>query len=504
MVQVLYPDENKNGGGDGKFHLRETACGKDFDFQLKRNRVKVLPADVDWQKLLTEDEKLQLFRRILKEYRIRSQGDDGLKLAALGITETGDIYIATNTERLSSPYFRQCAELNVVTCLTQNEVYKQLRHNSDKPSDPRLTALYMIAGWDNEKELRRPICPCGNCTDMLSHVMTPGAPLYVMPLNEAPSTPMNSTAKNIQDIQPGHAWKTTIEVLNTQREVTLSGAPANEQRAGFRELLHKGVKMPEEQAKELADRLLGQTGGRAHNIGELVGFLLNPVQVADMPRAMMQEAGLAIRTMLKSAENALLQRQSVPELDATADGDRVHLAALNRFMVNEIQRGFADRLREIQKRAGGTPMGEEAFKTAVNEKIGTIRCVVLQMDDGTFRFAVEARSKLDNAAPSAEMSALASASQTLGTRGVRDAWVMEMTPKDIARGNMHTSTKEGAERLIKRRSRGAKDDVQFHFIPFNPGTSTDDGKIAAITMDIDGKKLFPSLFLGSKQAAAMR
>ena len=504
MAKVIHPDESKNGGGDGKFHLVGTASGVAFDFELKRNRVKVSPKSPDWQAALTEDEKLKIFRQILKDYRIRSMGDDGMKLAAIGITEDGDISIATNTERLSSPYFRQCAELNMVTSLTQNEVYKQLRKGATEPQEPKLKALYLLGGQDGEG-IKRPLCQCGNCTDMLSHVMEPNAPVYLLPLKAAPDATIDTAAPTIMHVEAGHVWKTTIETLNAHREINLSGAAANAQRSGFRQLL-KQTKLPEEQARELNAKLTGAAndhGASIHSVTDLVSYLLQPQHLIELPKDLAVEAQHALSAMLKSAENALTQRHSVAALDAGVENGELHLATLNRFMVGQIQGCFADRLRALQARDGLAHASNSEVEALITEKVGAIRCVVLQLDDGTFRYALESRSKLDNATPSAEMSALAGAANKLGTQGVREVWAMEMAPKDIQKGLMHTSSKEGTERLLKRRTTTGKD-VKFHFIPFNAGTQTDDRKIAALTTDVQARELFPSFFLGSKQAGAMR
>lgn len=500
MAKLITP--HHRGGGDGQFHLNGTSCGIDYTFELRRNRVKVTPKEPNWNQTLTEQEKLQLFRAVLDDYRLRAIGDSGFKLAAIGITDDNDIYIATNTERLSSPYFRQCAELNMVTAVTQNQVYKQLRSGTEKPTAPHLKALYLLGGKDGGG-VERPLCPCGNCTDMLSHVMEPNAPIYLFPMKmNGKKDVVNDTAESVADVAPGEIWKTNTGSLNAYREIPLKSTVAEAQRAGFRQLIRQ-TKLPSEKAKVLADKMLSAAnddGGKLTNVQGLIGYLLDPKHLLSMPKDLMLEAQHAVDVMLKSAENALLQRTSVPELDVAFTNNRPSLTALNSFMVEKIQGTFADRVRGMK----GEQLDPETLKNLVNEKVGAIRCVVIRLEDGTFRYAVEARTKLDNASPCAEMSALANASDRLGTTGVRDVWAMEMCPEDIVHGMMHTSTKEGAERLYKRRPQVGSNELQFHFIPFNSGRFVDDRKVRDMITDVPASKLFPSLFEGTQQSSVSR
>lgn len=495
MAEVIYPGWRENGGGDGNFHLRDTSLGKDFDFQLRRNRVKVSPNG--WQKL-NEQEKIQIFKAILEDYRMRSVGDDGMKIAALGVTSEGDIYIATNTERLSSPYFRQCAELNMVTAATQSEMYEQRKQGNPEPYEPKFSEFYMVGGVDARPK-SHPICPCGNCTDMLRHVMEPGAPMYMLSLKSDVADRVDDTSATVSDVEPGKTWKTDIAALDIYHEVALKKDAAGAQHIGFSAMLRRGSKLAEEERQQLIQTLSPDAKPEMslHSITELLGYLGDPMKLAALPAEMVQQAKDALGATIKSAENALLQRQSVAAIDVATEHGKPHLADLNRYMVGEIRHAFADRLKQAEFRDADTLNGR-SVESLMNEKIGVIRCVVIQLDDGTYRSAVETRTSYDNASPSAEMTALANASRALGTRGVKDAWIMEMAPQDIAKGVMHTSSKEGTERLMKRRSRETQG-VNFHFIPFNAGTTMKDQEVAKMSLDVAGRELFPSYFTGSKQ-----
>jgi len=491
---------------EGELHLelKGTRRGKDFDFILRRNYIRVEPKDQDWR-ILEQSEKLQIFNAILRKYRERSMGDGDMKIAALGVTEDGDIYIATNTERLSSPYFRQCAELNMVTSLTQNDVYDQLKKDPTKitPHEPKLTELYMLGGKDAKPDAPN-ICPCGNCTDMLTRVMSsPDAPIYVLPMSPTDDTLTIAHAENVSSPELiGKVWKTNIEQLNAKRVINLAPQAAETQKAGFRQLLLRSGKLPEERAKELTDAMIKNIqddteAPKVHNMGDLVKLLLNPLTIGmaikALPSSIVAETEQALRHMLKTAENALTQRQSVAALDLTARGDSgVDMSELNHFMVGEIQRTFGDRLRGF----GLKDASKDDIREAVENKIYTIRCVVVRLDDGTFRTSVESQSDIDNAYPCGEVSTIMEAANKLGTQGVREVWAMEMNPKDIAKGIMHTSSKEGAERIIKRRTRST-DQVQFHFIPFNSGEIADDRRIEKITTHASARELFPSYYLGN-------
>jgi cytidine deaminase len=499
MAKLIPPETEKHqqrGGGRGEFQLKETECGVDFTFRLTRNRIKVEPKQADWHKALSEKERLMVFDGILKHYRERAIGDSGMQLAAIGITESGDIYIATNTERHSSPYFKQCAELNMVSIMTQDSSYWQLSAGGKNPEAKKLKEVYLVGGKKNEESMKRPICPCGSCTDMLSRVMVKGGNVYMFPLNpQNTEFDINTTAKDVMQVQPGQVWHTSIDTLNNKYLLRLRDGNQNTPRKGLEALLERGAKLPEDRAKEITDAMLGQPEHKElHSVTDLVGALLNPVKavqtLADLPKGLLQDAEHAIQAMLQSAQNALTKRESVAELDVAEKDGTPRLSGLNHFMVEQIQRTFANRLDACTKLKTAS-QGE--FRKILNDEIGAIRCVVIQLDDNTFRYAVESRTTLDNAIPAAEVTALANAATKLGSQGVKQVWAMEMSPRDIASGVMHTSTKEGVERIVKRSSQ--RNPLEFHFIPFNDGKGNDKD-IAAITRDMSPIQLFPSYFLG--------
>ena len=479
-------------------------------FTVKKTTVEVdcNPPSLDWQKALTESQKLQLFHKILQKFRVRSiakpeEGD--MRMASLGVSDKGEIFISTSTSRLSSSYFRQCAEQNMVINMTQSDVYEQIREQSKKgldtdkfqPREPKLVALYLVGGREKDG-VARPMCPCGNCTDMLRNVMvSKTAPMYMLPLmSPTPTATVNDKASIIGEVEAGTVWKTNISTLAAYRSIhKIDAAQYQAQAKGLTELLKRGAHLPEDRAQEM----LSHWPGYKPDAPDLVRMLTMPL---DLPTEWLEDGKRAVQAALKSVENALKQRDSVAELDAASDGQgHTDPTEINHFMVKEIQRAFADRLR-LMKTKEGIDLSDSKFQNTnllqktLEDHFQTIRCVVIQLDDGSFRYSVEGRTEFDKAAPCAEMGALTAGMARLGNQGVAQVWVMEMSPGDIRQHKMHTSTKEGAERIVKRGTRAQGQQVQFHFVPFNTGEIKDKAALANMTVNLSAQQMFPSYYMG--------
>lgn len=534
QIEVKTPEKDK----ELHFLLKGTESGQKFDFVLKRNHVLVHPKE-KWESKLTEAEKNLLFNKLLAEYRKRSIGDP--RIAAVGIAENGNIYIGTNTEQYSSPYFRQCAEQNMVTAVTQADIYEQIKanlasgnpHDNFKPHPPKLKAFYMMGGrqegkTDQDGNPQNPIpllCPCGNCTDMLAKVMTsPDAPMYLFPVNDGTALPpMDEGKANLAevDVAGGHGWKTDIAALNYGRVINLNTQDAQRhhhgkesiklQRSSFRELIRLGTALPQDRALPIADKLLELPVGSAEQASQGHGFmsffnlakflkLEGHQSLEQLPQEMVAEAKQLIAVAVKSAENALLRRESIPELDIAAQGGQLSEPQLYHFMYEQIQQTFADRLKALQK-GKAAEMSDGGLQKLVEKEVRLIRCAVIQLDDGTFRYAIESDvNGKDKAGPCAEVNAIGAAMARLGNHGVTDVWTMELNPKDIAQGVVHTSSKEAAERLVKRRSH-QNQDVRFHALPFIDGALVEPEKLQKMRFDFKAIELFPSYYSGVENAA---
>jgi hypothetical protein len=204
---------------------------------------------------------------------------------------------------------------------------------------------------------------------------------------------------------------------------------------------------------------------------------------------------------LKAAENALLGRKSIPELDvAVRGGGDVDLKSVNQFMIQHIDEAVASRLRNmIASHSNGESYAnlkkDPKAQQQLLENIRAVRCCVIQLEDGTFHYALETKTRDDNATPNAEVNALTSALERLTEARIKNVWVTEMRPEDIAKGSMHLSPKEGVERLVKRGTR--RGDMHFNYIPFNSGELSNES-LQAVTRQFAANDIFPAAFKGTK------
>lgn len=554
VIKQDYSGNRAEDKNDLRLEIHSHSTNRDFEFVVRRNSVEVTckqaknkrkkePED-DWRKALKEEEKLRVISLILDEYRKHSIGDEhGYRGAVLGVSESGDIFLGANTatEQITSPYLKECAEQNMVSAASDLVAYKQVKtkgwENFDRPKAPIFESLYMMGGVNEEQV---PVsCPCGKCTDMLAKNMKKEAKVYTLPiLNQATFDYLNSTGTqtlgvdidvnrsdtlqevrgqvtrkttDVRPLTPYPVWQTTIQHLNNEREIDLTKLDekiAGIQRAGYAKLcadakeitgLREEV-LAEQHKGAMADTRIGSTlklfqsfmsdlFAKSHRLSKGAGQLLGLDLGEKNPIAM-------------AAANQFVGRRSIAELDAAAAGGASDIVAINEFMLSEIRHTLADRILMDPDKKG-------MWVKSIQKAVPHIRCVVIQLDDGTFYHAVECAGKYDASLPNAEVSAVVQALPSLGRCHIKDVWVMEMNGVAANKGVLMTSPKEGAERIIKRSD---ETKLQFHFIPLNSGqimtAETAKGEkifrkmtsqeIEDITINRSAAEVMPALFKGSR------
>lgn len=503
--------EHEGKGTNSELYAKlQLDSGQIFRFHLKKHAISVSPEKVgeqSWYDAISDEDKVRLFSTIAGEYRLRSLGDNsGYKGAAIGVTEDNKIFIGINTMN-QEDYFKDCAEQNMLNVATDQVIHQAARNGKDRPTEaPRVRALFMMGGREPDKN--NPMdkgllisCPCGKCTDMLAKVAPKDHDMEVFALPISYGANSNIVIRNgessMQEVLPGEAWKTTIGHLNADRDIALKFLDKGEdiisiQQKGLAESLkfaasHIGYKESDvyDQMRvkntELQTPLAIILGAATQNMGNFV----------DATEHKLKELSQLGKVALQAAENAIMGRKSIPELDlAVQGGGSIHLEPINKFMVEHINEAVAARLR-----SSGLSPADKGWKEAFEAQISVMRCCVVQLNNGSFHYAIEAQTTQDNAAPNAEVSAITGAMEKLTEARVKTAWVMEMRPKDIESGHMHTSPKEGVERLVKRGTRMGE--ISFNYIPFNNGT-LNERALQKYTQPYKMNAIFPAAFKGSK------
>jgi cytidine deaminase len=476
MARISRANKHNAGKAEIKLTLSETACGSNFTFTLHGNHIEVSPTDIanksanyektGWDEALNETERLAIFNEILAEYRERSLGDENFKLAALGITEQGRIYISENTEQLSSDFNRQCAEQNMVTISTQRDVYDQImrrvRTGEDpkafKQQNPKYRAIYLMGGRLPEIPIA---CPCGNCTDLLAKVMLPDSNIWILPVNDGKrELTINDNVQMAKELKPGEAWKTSIAHLNRDREIPLDKKVAGRMRDEMKQALNGVREWSVRNAEENPNIAMGQP----------------------------------IFDLQKMADVIRLKRMKSVEM--------VDHGKLKTYLHDMVMVTLANRLEEIAKRRGLPDLAqmsdEQIEALAATDALKTVRCVVVQRDDGSLSAAVDVKSSLDKAAPDAEISAIAGLRSKLGSQGIRQAWAMEFDMANAREGIVRTSSKAAVERLIKVPS-VITGRVDFGFFPFDT-QPMEHKKAAEQSINRTGEQLSPGYYTGKTRA----
>lgn len=525
-----------------------TQSGAEYSFSLKRNRIEVTQVkgknnshahgksvDCDWAETLAENEKAQLFALIMDHYRERSLGDNGFRGAAIGVmpqkladangVRQTRLFIGTNTMRWASPYFKDCAEQNMVNAATDTFAFEAVKANQ-KPQEQKLKAIYIMQGI-NPKE--RPMsCACGKCTDMLANTMEhKDSPVITIPLltdslrkklQQASDAIVMDSSKKIDAIKPYpddnklSVWETTVGHLNHARVIE-SGAhegwgteAVRDQKSAMNALVRRAsgkYGLPEQRAvyvKETIDRW--RHDRRKENVPlegplDYLRFMLGVMRTATrgITRQIRSILDLVSEPAVQSVKNVLEFRKSEASLDCAVKADgSIDLGEVNQFLVTQINDALADRLNSEKVKH---LHGFNAKMDWVRQNVRSIRCVAIQLEDNSFRYAVQADTNLDNAMPNAEVVALENAASVLGRHGVKHVWAMEFNPHAIERGELMTSPKEGVERLVKRASKT----IDFNYIPLNIGELSHE-QACRMMVTMDREMIYPSGHLGYQMGKA--
>ncbi|MFZ4541101.1 MAG: hypothetical protein ACOYNL_04725 [Rickettsiales bacterium] len=515
--------------------------GHKYEFRVRRNRVDVKYINderfskgktvdyADWRQGLNEAQKLRVFALILDEYRKHSIGDEhGYRGAVLGVDSSGQIYLGANTatEQVTSPYFKECAEQNMVSAASDLAAYSQVKKRGwdkfSRPKAPVFETVYMMGGVD---QANVPVsCPCGKCTDMLAKNMSENGRIYAMPIlsstmHDALDKNSNSkmeiyrgnTLAEVRDKvtrpegqaelpnAPYRMWQTTISHLNSHRAIPLEEKDqdiADMQRKAYQQLC-KEMKnkegLHEFAATKVAQQALVESARNGNTIKsgwELYRRVLHAATDASVKLEQKLYNILGLRqydAVAFAAANQFIGRTSIPELDAAGNGKIADISAINRFMRDTIKHIGADRITNDRD-------ARNIWVKTIAKHLPAIRSVVLQLDDGTFHHATECSGQYDASLPNAEATAVATALPSLGSNGIRDVWVMEANGSAIEKGILPTSPKEGVERIIKRAS---KEGIRFHYIPLNDGNLNAE-TLTKISRHYNGEQIFPALFKGSR------
>jgi cytidine deaminase len=434
------------GKAEYKIQLSKTACGRNFMFTLHGNHIEVEPREIDtkdgksrlaWHEALNEEETLKIFNKILAQYRKRSLGAGGFKLACLGITEQGKLYISENTEQLSSDFYRQCAEQNMVTISTQRDVYDQisrrLREGGDpdsiKPQNPKYRSVYLMGGKLPEFITA---APCGNCTDLLAKVMMPDANIWILPVNDgSKQLQIRDDIEFTDQLKKDEAWKTNIDHLNRERSIQLPSDTAARLQEQMTLALAETPKFLRYYGEEDPNHAMGKRNGNDFDPDTHAGRIL---------------------------------------LEKMSNDDMIDLGKLKAYMRDQIMTTLANRLEALARKQGLGSIAdlseEQIGSIATKDSSSAIRCVVVQRDDGRLYASVNAKSAVDKSSVDPEIAALTNAGSKLGTQGIRQCWVMEFDLRNADHDQIKTSPKTAVERLIKRPS-VVTGRVDFGYFPFD-------------------------------------
>jgi hypothetical protein len=483
-VTALQPSSKERGrlaGGDFAIQVKGTQSGKDFTFVLKGSHLEVLPGPEvknsngsgnvsdDWYDALTEAERLDVMRAVAAHYRQPSRDPDGMKTAAIGVVINPDpqaprryrhlLYVGINNHLNTDENSKGCAEQGMVKAASNSLTQFMYHKRGETLSDiPFIKELYVMGGRAPNPLISDDrgvpgICPCGQCTDLLARAMIPGSNVYVLPVTKGrESQVINTTAQKFSEVQADEIWKTTIDTFNLHRATIFTDDRPE------KEIQHQGV-------------------------DAMVAHLANYVSPEPTDAVLTQ--------MVLNKKN---HRQSIPELDVATKADGApDPQAMNAYMWNEISCTLHDRL-VAQK----VKLEPRAIQQWLNDKVKYVRCVVIQLDDGSYYTGYDSRTGSDKAFVNAEFTALGAAAPMLGTQGVKRIWTMECNPKAVEHGMLIGSTKDGLERIYKRHSKIPGQKIEVCNIPINNQKLSLDSLAQIVqnnTFDFDA--VFPGLFAGN-------
>lgn len=429
--------------GKSKLAYSVTAGGKHVTFRLKKHSIQVDPKE-GWLEIVPEAALHRVLYIMMRDFRSRAHvKEHGIKAAAVGISESGRIFIAANTEnRGENDFARDCAEQNMVNIFKQDENTK---------STDKLVNVFVMGGRDEGEPSM--ICPCGNCTDTLSRMMRRADDkIVIFPVPNSSAMPaLNHTAKHVFHLTPGQGWLTTINTLNPMREIAVDA---------------KG-----KQHLEVAQE-------------ELIAHMPHDPDVAVLPK---------LRASLKP-EDAIFQKAVVPiqfSLHQYSEHKK-GLPDIARYMQSKIYTAFSARLADDPAFTSLTTLEER--RNFIAQKFTSVQVAVVQLKDGTFREAISVVSDYDRSTPSAVTQAALLNQDT--NQPITHVWVSEYRPVNLEKSVTSSPSKESIERTIKRG--GKSGEVQFHILPFMR-LSLSEGELAEYTHHFPASGLFPGYFTGRSQ-----
>lgn len=467
MAEII-TDPKHDKGRASAYLLGDTACGQDYIFLVHGNHIEIEPAHRDWRKDLTEQEKLDLFDRILNDFREeRTVGDDGFKIASLGVTTDGRLYIAGNVGETqnSSPFHRGCAETRMLHISAERDAYEQSsarRHakSSNEEYTPRFLEYDEVYVKGGQAPGTPIVAPCGDCTETLAKHMAPQARVIMLPVEtEGKKLTFNTRAKFARELGADEAWGTTIGYLRPLHEIPLKAEVADQQRQAF--------------------------DGMARQFAQLLAAGKPYVPAVPFPET-------ATKPQVGDATAKLLQKQSVPPAPS--------LAQVNEWQHDQIKAAAFDRLQTALEQAGDRDYSPAHLKEVLAATIKNIRAVVIQLDNGKLYSGLAAAGRLDKAGVTAEMQAIGNANRDLGSQGILRVLSVELAPAKIEQGLLRTSHKASIERTVKRRSH-ITNTTEFTYAPFNGG-GLGEAQLSRIARRHMAEELSPGYFTGKASQRA--
>lgn len=416
-----------------------------FIFSVAHNEVHVCSLDsrgypsdpqVDWRELMTPHEKVNVMNVMLDRYR-QDSDDPKFKVASVGLTSTGNMYIAYNGSVVSTPSNRQCSEQKIASIAEEREKKKYGR----RADELKFEEIYLQGAGPDIHVMG----PCGNCTHLLAKYMDPEGKIYVLPANATDRTiEIDTEAVSVDDIGDGKAWETTSGHLNRHRVIELS---------------------------EPEKKLLREGSARVKH--EILNWI-------DAPDAL-------------DPNTAIFGDDWKPGSHLPIDK---FYNKLNDFMEQQILITAANRLvaRADKRGIDVTTLSEDQIGALVDDEITWVRCVVVQRDDGRLFATTTARTVDERSSTAAEQNAYRQGAAKHGTLGYRKMWCKEYNPADADRGVMRTSAKFAVESILKTASKLTKT-VDFHYIPMTPG-GLPSVEVAKIMHHREAEGLYPSAHVG--------
>jgi cytidine deaminase len=443
----------------------ETPDAGTLRFELRQNTVTCDPAD--WESRVSAAGKDEIINRIVAVYRrFAAQPDGEMRYAALGIMENGNMYVGVSTQTRGDPYFKDCAEQNMINAAVQSETLAANRRSdtADRAAVtlPKIREIYEMGGADAASTGGKPVitCPCGVCTDMLAKYMVPEGRVVVLPVNHGEKMPpLNKVAPNILRLWQGEGWDTTIARLNHGRRLLMSN---------------------------LAKKYMCEG---------LHALAVKPADALSLPEMPQFQNGTEARIIAQATENIRTMRKSDPVLDVIMKLEEP-LKPLGEYMRAQIERAVHGTLRKDAAYAGLHT--QEARAAHIASAFKAVRCAVVRLADESYHIALSTLSDYTRAKPNAVVTALAG--DEWSAAPVRELWYMECNPRAIAEGKMPTPSKEALERVIKH-ARGC--DPKIHILPyFRPGVACEGW--AKATKTLNCLDLVPGMFNGKSSLAHLR